>query len=246
MDKDLNNENNHNLISYVNYKDILIVLAAWYIMALIILITRELNLKHNILTGIFHFLFIVSGRFIFLAAVLFYFNSLYSISFHELGFKFKSFFSNISKTSSLFFLLFALTILLINTPLSFMENSNFSPLFKIVGPNSFVTSLFPFLLLYIGCYVVGLAEQFLLNIVIFELFNNTIFNFVISLILAGLFYSIIIMNLDPAKILINFIAAIISIIIYNRNKSIIYSTIFTAGYYACFISYIYGWEFLRF
>jgi len=58
------NENNK-LISYLNYKDFLIIFGLWYFMA-------GISFNNTRLTEIFHFLFILTGRFIYLALIIFY------------------------------------------------------------------------------------------------------------------------------------------------------------------------------
>ena len=64
-------EERKRLIEYLNYKDILIILFSWYLMIIGILITKELDLKHEFLTELFHFLFVISGRFILFSLLIF-------------------------------------------------------------------------------------------------------------------------------------------------------------------------------
>ncbi len=239
-------EQTEKLIKYLNYKDILIILGTWYFTALIILIARQLTLEHLILTNIFHFLFIVSGRFIYFSLIIFYLNSLYPIEFKDLGLKLSNLKRQFKTSFPKIVLLFIMSLLLINIPLSYAPDINFSALFKITGPDTLLYSLIPYTLLLISCLFISLSEQFILNVVIFELFNYTLFNYFFSLILSALFYSIIISSLTPSRILVNFIAAIISILLYSREDSIIPSSLFMAAYYSIYITYIYGWEFIKF
>ncbi len=240
------NEYTEKLIKYLNYKDILIILGTWYLTAIIILITRELTLEHIILTNIFHFLFVISGRFIYFSLIIFYLNSLYPVEFKDLGLKLSNIKNQLKFSLPKIILLFIMALLLINIPLSYASDINFSPLFKITGPESLIYSLIPYALLLVSCLFISLSEQFILNVVIFELFRNTLFNYFISLVLSALFYSIIITSLTPSRILVNFIAATISILLYSREDSIIPSSLFMAAYYSTYIAYIYGWSFIKF
>ncbi|MFP4661181.1 MAG: hypothetical protein ACLFPF_03235 [Halanaerobiales bacterium] len=234
------------IISFLNYKDILIILGSWYFMAAILLITRELTLEHSLLTHIFHFLFIVSGRFIYFSLMIFYLTSIYPVEFHHLGLNFHDFKKQLALGLSKTIALLILVLVFLNVPLSYADDIDIHAIYNIVGPESFISSLIPFLLIFFCCIFISLSEQFILNVVIFELFKYTIFNTFISVILTALLYSMIIANLTPSRILINFIAAIISILLYQRKHSIIPSTLFMAGYYSIYIAYVYGWSFIRF
>ena len=234
------------LIYYLNYKDILIILGSWYLMGAVLLITRELTLNHILLTDIFHFLFVVSGRFIYFSLVIFYLTSFYSVEFNHLGLKLYNLKEQLTIGLSKTIVLFILVLTLINIPLSYAEDFNLTALFMVIGPDSFISSLLPFTLLFFCCIFISLSEQFILNVVIFELFKSTLFNSFISLILSALLYSLILTNFTPSRILINFIAALISILLYSRRKSIITSSLFMASYYSIYIAYIYGWNFIKF
>lgn len=241
-----NKDQRKKLVEYLNYKDILIILGSWYLSSIVLLITKELNLNHTIITNLFHFLFIISGRFIYFSLMTFYLTSFYPIEFKDLGINFGHLKNQIKYSLPKIILLFIMVISIINIPVSFMPDKNFHPLFEIHGPDSLVTSLLPFTLLFLACLFISLSEQFILNVIIYELFNYTFFNCFFSLILTSLLYSLIIVELTPARILINTLAALISILIYRKKNSIIPSTLFMAGYYSIYIIYIYGFSFIKF
>lgn len=234
------------LIEYLNYKDILIILGTWYLTAIIILILKEIQFQYALITDIFHFLFIISGRFIYLALISLYLSSLYPLDYEVLGLNFKQFKNQFKDSMSKIILLFLLVIVFINIPASFLTEFEFSPLFKITGPESLVSSLFPFLLIFSACLFISLSEQFILNIVLFELLKFTHLNNFFSLLLSSLLYSIILIELQPGRILLNTLTALISILLYKKRNSIIPASLFTAAYYSLYIVYIYGFDFIRF
>ncbi|MFW6389733.1 MAG: hypothetical protein ACOCZT_01335 [Halanaerobiales bacterium] len=234
------------IINYLNYKDILIILFLWYFMAAIILIFKELSFDIKYITSFFHFLFIVSGRFIFFGIVMIYLSSLYPVDFKQLGINFSNTKSQILSNFSKILFLLVILIIIINMPLSYKNEQAINSLFNVTGPDSLISLLIPFFLIFFASFFISISEQFFINVIIFELFNNTLFNFIISLILTALFYSIILLNFIPSRIFINFIVAIISILIYRKDDSIIGSSIFMAGYYASYISFVYGWDFIMF
>lgn len=239
-------EQDKKLITYLNYKDILIIIGLWFFMAAIILISKELTLNHLLLTEIFHFLFITCGRFFYLSLTIFYLSSLYPVNFNQLGFKLSPFKEHLTSGMSKVFVLLVITLILINIRLSFVDESLIQPLFKITGPRSFMIAMPPFILIFSGSILIAFAEQFILNVIIYELFNNTLFNNLLSTILTALFYSIIILNLEPTRILMSFIAALISLILYKKKNSLIPASLFIAGYYSIMVCFVYGWEFIYF
>lgn len=234
------------IIKHLNYKDLLIILGLWYLMAVVAFLTGELSLKFNVLTDFLHYLFILSGRFIFLALILFYLTSLYQVSFRDIGFIFKNFIKQVFIIFSLLSILLLSVLFFINIPLSYKTLSkSFLPLYMINKPEDFINSLFPFVLLFISNIIFGITEILLLAKILLELFN-TAFNKYIATIFTGLFYSILLLQFKPSQILINFIIAFISLYIYLKNRSLISSSLLIAGYYTIYILYIYGWNFIRF
>src|SRR5690554_2779341 len=121
-------EKKGNLISYINYKDIIIVFSFWYLILFLTAMTKNISFSVPILTNIFHFLFFISGRFIFIGITIFYLSSLYPVSFSKLGLvplnKKKSFFNGLSTG----LVLMLMVLFLINIPLSFSPKGFFSPL----------------------------------------------------------------------------------------------------------------------
>ncbi|HHU92646.1 MAG TPA: hypothetical protein GXZ20_05865 [Halanaerobiaceae bacterium] len=244
MSKD--KEERKKLIQYLNYKDILIILGSWYLMALGILISKELDLKHELLTALFHYLFTISGRFILFSLLVFYLTSLYPVEFKDLGLDFREFKKGIFPALSGGILLFILVIVFINMPLSLHPAGKFAGLLKINDLDSFLTSLLPFSLFLLASIFISLSEQFILNVILFDLFNYTLFNKFFSLLLAALLYSVLLLEFRPERILMNTLVALICILLYWRRESIIPPVIFMATYYALYISYVYGLDFIRF
>lgn len=234
------------LVEHLDYKDILIILGAWYLTIIIILITKEIQFKYPLFTDIFHFLFITSGRFIFFALVTFYLISLYPVGFDILGLNFRSFINQFKYSMPRIGLLLILVLVFINIPASFLRDIEFSPLYRITGPEPLISSLIPLLLIFAGCLFISLSEQFILNIVFYELFRYTHFNRFFSLLFSSLLYSIILVEVNPGRIFLNTLAAMISILLYKKRDSIITSSLFIAAYYSIYITYIYGFEYISF
>lgn len=235
-------------ISKLNYKDMVIIFGIWYFIMAINYLIGDFNLPYTPnLTGALHLLFLFSGRFLFLGLITFYIISLYSATFTELGFKFFLLKSQIFTAIYIWIFLLTVIMIFINIPLSYNNlSTSFKPLYKITSINEFVKSLLPMILIFIPVTVIALSEQFLLNNIIFEIFNYKIPS-IISIILSSLFYSIIILSFTPEKILINFIIAFISIYFYLKtDRSLILPTLVMSSYYTFYISYIYGWEFVLF
>ncbi len=244
----LANNHKNQLLSKINYKDLLIILGIWYFIAAINFLLGEFNFNHTpALTGLFHYLFIVAGRFIYLALIIFYFISLYSISFSDLGLTLKNLKSGLLSAIFLISALFLTILVFINVPLSYnLITSKFNPLYQVKTPDMFVDSLLPLIFIFIPNIIIALSEQVILNNIIFELFNLKL-NTLLAIILSSLFYPVLFLNFNASHILINFIVALISIYLYLKAEgSIIISSLFISGFYSFYIFYIYGWNFLAF
>ncbi len=236
------------IINNINYKDILIILGTWYFMIAINYLTTKFNFDYlPFFNGFLHFLFITSGRFIYLALFIFYHISLYSASFKEIGLKFYKTRQQLLTAILLLSVLFVFVIVFINIPLSFQTNTgNFTPLYRIENPEILIKSFMPLLLLFVFNIIIALSELIILIVIIFELFNYKL-NSYISLVLSALFYSVLMLEFLPEQIFINFITAIICIFAYIKTSgSLFISALFLAGFNALYILYIYGWSFIRF
>lgn len=234
------------LINKLNYKDIIIILGLWYLMAILHLILKEITFQSFLLSELFHFLFILSGRLIYLAVVIFYLTYFYPVGFPELGFNFSYLKQQLLTGLSLLIFLFSIVLLLVNIPLSYSMPEKFSPLFYLLTPEDFIRSLLPLFLIFLTCIIISLSEQFLLNKIIYELFHFTIFNRFMARLLAALVYSVLIFDFSPPRIMINLLIASIAIILYLRYNSLLASALFMGGYYALYIVYIYGWDLLKY
>lgn len=238
----------NSFIKKLNYKDFLIILGTWYFMAALNYLMCEFTLENTPhLTGLFHFLYIAAGRFIYLALIIFYLIYLYPISFEDLGLSLTGLKKQLLTVLSLIIPFFIIILVFVNIPLSYNQlTEKFSPLYQIQSPQVLIQSLFPLLIFFIPAIIIALSEQFLLNKIIFELFSFKLHR-LIALIMASLFYSILFLNFQPTIILINFLTAFISIYLYIKAEgSLITASIFSACYYTFYIVYIYGWDFLNF
>lgn len=237
-----------NYIKRLNYKDLLIIFGIWYFIMLFNYLINDFNLPYTPnLTGALHFSFLFTGRCLFLGLITFYLVSLYSVTFSDLGLKLSNFKSQISTWIYLVIFLLSAILIFINIPLSYNSlSTEFLPVYKIKSVENFIKSLLPLIIIFIPGSVIALSEQFILNSIVFEIFNFKIPS-IIAIIFSSLFYSVVILTFSPGKILINFIIAFISIYLYIRsNRSLLLSTLFMATYYTLYISYIYGWKYLFF
>jgi hypothetical protein len=234
------------LISYLNYKDFLIIFGLWYFMAGFNTMTTEISFNNTRLTEIFHFLFILTGRFIYLALIIFYLISLYPVSFKEIGFNLRNMKDQFLKVISPLICLLLFVIILINIPLSFSKHPGFVPLYYIDNPQVFINSLLPFSLFFIANLFIALSELFLLTNFVFNLFKYIISNQTLSLLMSSLIYSVILLHFTPGRILINLLIALITLYLYLKTDSLFISSLFLAGYYSIYIVYIYGWSYIRF
>lgn len=240
-------KNNAKFINRLNYKDILIIFGGWYLILALNYLSSQYIINTTPLLGNFlHFLFISAGRFIYLALFIFYHISLYSISFQELGFQF-------IKIKQLTFIILLIVLLLlpvlifINIPLSFNYQGNyFNPVYKVTGPEALIQSLIPFIVLYSFNFIIACSELLILTKIVFSLFSLQI-KTNIALILSSLFYSFLLLQFTPGRILINLLIALIVLYLYqHQRKGIITPALLLAGYYTIYILYIYGWSYIRF
>ncbi len=242
------NKKEKKFIKNFTHKDILIFFIIWYFIITLIQILGEQSFKYTpLLTDIIRFLVIFSGRFIFLSLIILYLVSLYDISFTELGLKPHSIKDEIYTGIYLGLFLIITTLIFINLPLSQHNlNSTFNPLYFIQNTNTLISSLLIIGLLIIPNLIIALSELFILNNIIFELFNFKI-GTIPAFIFSGLFYSFFTLTFIPEQILINFFVAVICIFLYIKTGGSLYlPTIFMAFYNSVFICYIYGFDFLQF
>lgn len=235
------------VIKHLNYKDILIIIGFWYFLAAFGFLVEELTFMQALFfTDFFHYLFVLAARFIYFALILLYLTSLYPISFSDLKIRFSNLKKQLSFTFILVFTLLITVLILINIPLSFKNLQGvFRPLYQTTNPELFINSLLPFFLLFLANMVLALSEQLILANIVCKLFS-LYFNKFLTLILSSFFYSILLLHFDPLHILINFIIAFIALFLFLKLDSLISSSLFVAAYYSIYITYIYGWSYIRF
>lgn len=233
-------------INRINYKDVIIIYTLWFIT---LLFNRFYNLASFIqipnLSDFFNFLFVFAARLIFMSLIFLYFIFLYDLTFKDLGISISSFFKKIFPLLFYTIMLLALVLIFVNIPLSLNNFSrSFEPLYQVTQVPVFVQSIFPILIMFPLFFIIALSEQFMLNLFVYEIFKSRIPKF-ISKILSALFFSFLVYQLQPDKIIIYFVFALISTILYERaDKSILAPSFFGAGFYLIFSFYIYGWTFI--
>ncbi len=233
-------------INRINYKDVIIIYTLWFFT---LLFNRFFDLTSFMqvpnLSDFFNFLFVFAARLIFLSLIFLYFIFLYDLSFKDLGISFRSLMKKIFPIIIYLMILLALVLVFVNIPLTLNDfSSNFKPLYKVKQIQVFVQSVFPILILFPLFFIIALSEQFMLNLFVYEIFKSRLPKF-ISKIFSALFFSFLIYQLQPDKIIIYFFFALISVILFERaNKSILIPSFFGAGFYLIFTFYIYGWNFI--
>jgi len=235
-------------IKQFNYKDIFIIFISWFIIISLVYMLKDQPLKHTpFFSGLINYLFIFSGRFLYLALIILYLISLYVISFKELGLKPYNLKKELYTGIYLGFFLFLFILIFINLPLSFQNiNSNFNPLFEVKDVQSLIIGLLFLCLLFIFSSIIALSEQFILNNIVFELFNFKL-SIIPAIILSCFFYSFFMLTFTPQRILINFIIGLISIYLYLKaGRSLYLPSFFLAFHYSVNICFIYGWNYLTF
>ncbi len=236
----------------INYKDVIIIFALWYIIAINVeLFTSKDLIDLSIVSGFLHYFFVISGRFTFLALTYFYFVSIYDAELSEIGFweGKKHLFNALKKNFSVMLLLFGGIIFLINLPFSLNSQINstlFNPLITISNIERLGASIFPALIIFVGAILIGFSEQFLVNKVIYPIFAQKLIT-PISIMFSALFFSFLLLEFTPEHILINIIYITISILMFRwNNEKLIYPVLFSASYYTAFITFITGFNYLKF
>jgi len=229
----------------LNYKDFLIVIAAWYFITLSSYFIIEKDFTALIyINEILAFSINVLSHIIFLFIIYSYFNLLYDFSFAELGFKFKKDKINL-KALFIIFLLLTAGVILINLNYRPEVKSSFFPL--QLGENIFkiIYSDLPLLIMvFLILLFTASVEQFLFNKIIFSLFNLYLPTF-LAVIFSGLFAAVLFLEFNPAFILIIFISVVISNYLYICSDHNLFTPIIFYSYFlTLYIVFIYGFDFV--
>lgn len=229
----------------LNYKDFLIVIAAWYFITLSSYFIIEKDFTALIyINEILAFSINVLSHIVFLFIIYSYFNLLYDFSFAELGFKFKKNKINL-KALFIIFLLLTAGVILINLNYKPEVKSSFFPL--QLGENIFkiIYSDLPLLIMvFLILLFSASVEQFLFNKVIFSLFNLYLPTF-LAVIFSGLFAAVLFLEFNPAFILIIFISVVISNYLYICSDYNLFTPIIFYSYFlTLYIVFIYGFDFV--
>ena len=233
-------------IKKINYKDIIIIYTLWFST---IVFNRFFDFASFMevpnLSGFFDLLFYFAARLIFISLFLLYFVFIYDLTFEELGITLKSFTKKIIPLFIYFVILIGLVILLINYPLSIDKVWRiFQPIYKVLTMEIFVQSLLSLLLVFPVYFIIALSEQMMLNLFVYEIFKFKIPKFA-ARFFSALFFSFLVYHLQPDRIIVYFVLALISRTLYERSeKSVIVPAFFGAGFYLIYSLYIYGWSFI--
>ena len=229
----------------LNYKDFLIIIAAWYFITLSSYFIIEKDFTTLIyINEILSFAINVLSHIVFLFIIYSYFNLLYDFSFSDLGFKFKKDKINLSALFSISVLL-TIGVILINLNYRPEVKSSFFPL--QLGENilKVIYSDLPLLvMIFMILIFTASVEQFLFNKVIFSLFDLYLPSF-LAVILSALFASVLFLEFNPAFIIIIFISVIISNYLYIISDYNLFTPIIFYSYFlTLYIVFIYGFDFV--
>ena len=239
-------QTNKSYITQFNAKDLIIILAFWYISSALNGAAGEITFQYAPwLTGYFRLLFISAGRFLFIALSIYYLITLYQQSFTQLGINIKSLWLHLKTAVVLIFILFLFILVFINLPLSYHDLSDvFNPLYEINDFQLLISSFGTLAFLIVPAFIISFSEQFMLNNIIYKLFRLKLPH-LLSLFLSSLFYSVLMLEFQPQHILINLILAIISIYLFIKSsESLLLPVLFATAFYSFYICYIFGWEFI--
>lgn len=229
----------------LNYKDFLIVIAAWYLITLSSYFIIEKDFTSLIyINEILAFAINILSHIVFLFIIYSYFNLLYDFSFTDLGFKFSGKKINFK---SLFIVLMLLTagVILINLSYNPEVKGSFFPLQLKGDILKVIYSDLPLLILvFIILLFTASVEQFLFNKVIFSLFNLYLPSF-FAVIFSGLFASVLFLEFNPGFIMIIFLSVIISNYLYITSDYNLFTPIVFYSYFlTLYIVFIYGFDFV--
>ncbi len=227
----------------INYKDFLIIIISWYFIIFGNTVLKEVEFAGLLyINKLLAFSFNVLGHIIFISVIYIYFNFLYSTSLKDLGLKFERENNNFIITAAAVLLL-TFGVILINLNPAELGNS-FSPLYRI---NNFseVMSALPFLVIIAAAaFITALVEQFLFNKIIFSIFNLYLPKFLAALFTA-LIAPILMLQFNPAFMLIIFTAVLISCFIYiSSSFNLTAPVIFYASFLTLYTAFIYGFNFM--
>ncbi len=242
----MNTKMQKKFITNFNYKDIIIIFSCWYFIKTFYHLAATISFRYTPnLTGYFRLLIMSTGHLIFLGLIIFYLVSFYNPVFSEIGLKTKKIKKQLIPSLTILSFFWVVLLFFINIPLSFQQlTADFNPLYKITNPEILIYSLFFLLLLFIPVFIISLSEQFMLNSMIFELFDY-VFPTIFAVLLSSFFYSILLLEFKPQFILINLLIGCISIFLYLKSRrSLFMPTIFKTVFYSFYICYVYGWDLL--
>ncbi|MGM0601874.1 MAG: hypothetical protein ACQESS_01035 [Bacillota bacterium] len=229
----------------LNYKDVLIILFIWSFLFITAFYLNSSEFADIIVINNFlSFMLKTIVSIVFSAILYSYFNLIYDFSLKELGFDFKNFNFSIS-ISAAFFVIFFITALLITYTAGWSDiSSDFDPIYKADSIKSIMSGLPLIMVILFSTAIISAAEMFLINKVIFALFDLKFPSFAAS-ILTALFFPVMLFEFRPEKIFILFSAVLTANYIYRISKNnLLPAVIFYMSFLANYIIFIYGYNFL--
>lgn len=238
-------KNNFFFDKRLNYKDFFIIIFAWYFIRISSFLINEKDFASLIYINDFlNFAINILAHIVFLIIIYIYFNLLYDFKLADLGFKIKKQKIKFKELISIFLLLTA-GVFLININHKLTAGGSFFPLslskniFRVIyGELPLLLSIFLFMIF------AAAVQQFLLNKIIFSIFDLYLPAF-IATILTALFASFLFLEFAPTSILIIFISVIISNYLYIISDYTLFNSIIFYSYFlTLYVSFIYGLDFI--
>ncbi|WP_027339504.1 CPBP family intramembrane glutamic endopeptidase [Halonatronum saccharophilum] len=223
-------------------KQIMKLQLIWYLINfLIIFFQSAISFELTFIDDFYKIIFKVIGRSFFISFLLYWSTMIYNLSFRELGINFTDFWTKAKIGIKLSAILF-LGVLLLHLQLA---HNNSNPLVEVINLENLSISLFYFLLLFIAYLIPAFSKELLYRGFIYYHFRKK-FGVFIGFFISLIYYVGSYLNPNLEAIIIYTIVGIINTYLYERNNSILPSTIFQSAYYACLSLYLFsfsGWPF---
>ncbi|RCW49278.1 MULTISPECIES: hypothetical protein [unclassified Halanaerobium] len=229
----------------LNYKDVLIILFTWSFLFITVFYLNTSEFADIIIINDFlAFMLKTTALAVFTAVFYSYFNLIYDLSLKDLGFDFKNFNFNISLSAAFFVIFFISAVLITYTADQSNTVGEFNPVYRANSLKAIMSGFPLIMIILISTAIISAAEMFLVNKVIFALFDLK-FPSAIASVLTALFFPIMLLEFRPNKILILFLAVLTANYIYRISKSnLLPAVLFYTAYLTNYIIFIYGYDFL--
>lgn len=229
----------------LNYKDFFIIIFAWYFIRFSSYLINEKDFANLIYINDFlNFAINILAHIVFLVIIYIYFNLLYDFKLADLGFKIKNQKIKFKELLTIFMIL-TTGVFLINVNHKLTTGGSFFPLSLSENIFKVIYGELPLLfLVFLSLLFAAAVQQFLLNKIIFSIFDLYLPAF-IAAIFTALFASVLFLEFKPTASLIIFISTIISNYLYIiSDYNLINSIIFYSYFLTLYLSFIYGLDFI--